>query len=1374
MNKRLHLAIAFFIVALPMLSRAQTFTWNGSISGDWNTSTNWTPNGIPGAGSTVQINSDAVPNTCTLDADRSIAILTVSAGSYDGNGFQLTTTTRTTITGGVLMNFDVSAVSINNVREAVFNGTTVFLKTGSGSNTFYGGNTFNGPVTFYSTNAGRMRIAGTDGDVFNDDVTFYNSTTTSMDVAYRDTTYFNGNVYLENNNTGGIRIGASNVATTVSYIAAGGALLNNGFTNGTLQIRRMTQAGTAANGSFTPTNFTASNSSFGGDFGVTTTSTTMSITDCAFTANCTLVCETNLTINGANQFSSVSGSTSITRQAAGTSASNWVGGNTFGPLTVVNNSNFHIRLANTNGDNFLGAVVLNNSGSGGIQLAYNGTNTFSGDLTLNNTGSGTFTIGGSSGTSTQSTGSILTSGYSGATLTINGFTQSSSTANGSFNPTIFNATNTTLNGNLSVTTSSGNITLNGSSFTATNSFVSAANVVLTNANTFSSVSGTTTLTANSPSGNMIWTGGNAFNNTTINFDGTFYLRMSNTVGDTFSGTTTFNHAGSGIIYVGYAGTNVFHGNCALNNTGTGGFNFGQNGGMTQQTTGRITTTGYANGILTVNNFTQDGSSANDALTPTTFTANNCSFNGGMDITTTSTTLTINNCTFSSGNNFDAFTNLVLNNANSFSTVSGTTTLTGRNSGAVNWAGGNTFGDVIVVSEGSSYIRLANTTADTYLGTARFIVNNSGGLQIAYAGANTFADDIILDNNSTGAVTFCGGGGTAVQSSGSILTNGFTGGSLTLSSFTQSDVQANQFLNPASFTATNCDFSGDFSLTTSAGTLAITTSAFRASNTFNAVSNFTVTGANSFSTTSGSTDFTVNGSTIITWTGGNTFGNVSFTHNSTALWRLANTNPDTYTGSATFVQASTGLFSPAYAGNNLFSGDISTVGTTTAITFGSSTTGRVTLNGSSMQTISGSASFPPTISRLTMSTGGSGGLTLAVPLRISNDLTLTSGNIFTDATNILTLTDESTTTTVGHDGSFIDGPMEYAMLNNSTARSTLNFPVGSGSDWRPAVLEVAHTVNTSYTYRTEVSNESAWDLGYDLPVTVKKLSDIHYWNVTRYLTSTMVEEPSANLRTAAGQEPQITLYFGENDIVYDGADLVVCKTTESAPGTWIDVGGSGAPAYDEGNLLSGSVTSTSSPSAFNSFSIFTLGSFSENPLPVTLTSFSAVPLQDQVMVAWRTETEWNSAAFAVERSLDGKTFETIGTVEAAGYSTAARYYSWMDVQPVPGLAYYRLKELDGSGLSTWHPVVAVQFGSGSAEVFTVYPNPFQQELLLRIRADQPYPEKIQIFDALGQLVHTFTPSGSGEIRLNLVELQSGVYYLIGEGPVAMKPVQLVKQ
>ncbi|MEO1627572.1 MAG: hypothetical protein AAFV25_20645, partial [Bacteroidota bacterium] len=66
--------------------------------------------------------------------------------------------------------------------------------------------------------------------------------------------------------------------------------------------------------------------------------------------------------------------------------------------------------------------------------------------------------------------------------------------------------------------------------------------------------------------------------------------------------------------------------------------------------------------------------------------------------------------------------------------------------------------------------------------------------------------------------------------------------------------------------------------------------------------------------------------------------------------------------------------------------------------------------------------------------------------------------------------------------------------------------------------------------------------------------------------------------------------------------------------------------------------------------------------------------------WSTAQEQNAQSFVVERSMDGRQFKAIGTVDAAGTSDQGQNYSFTDLELGLEDAYYRLRQVDVDGTS----------------------------------------------------------------------------------------------
>jgi hypothetical protein len=95
------------------------------------------------------------------------------------------------------------------------------------------------------------------------------------------------------------------------------------------------------------------------------------------------------------------------------------------------------------------------------------------------------------------------------------------------------------------------------------------------------------------------------------------------------------------------------------------------------------------------------------------------------------------------------------------------------------------------------------------------------------------------------------------------------------------------------------------------------------------------------------------------------------------------------------------------------------------------------------------------------------------------------------------------------------------------------------------------------------------------------------------------------------------------------------------------------------------------------------------LPVILDKFTATRQGNQALLRWQTEQEQNSRDFDIERSPDGISFTTIGSVPAAGNSNSTLQYSFTDPAP-DSKDYYRLRQVDLDGKFTFSSVRLLTF------------------------------------------------------------------------------------
>lgn len=1182
---------------------------------------------------------------------------------------------------------------------------------------------FNDVASFTKTGGIDNNNAGKQ-NIFNSSFTINQQSTSGyFAVGYNSNDLFNGDIIVTNTGSKQIYIGYSSGTGTPTQAAGHSITIGPaGFSGGTLYFGTFTQLGNS------PVSLNFSGTStllyFAGN----------SIFNGAVTANPGGVYFNACTFNS---------TVDVTKTGSGSETS--TGGNVFnGTTTITNNGAGRITLGNTNADQFNASTIFNNTGGERFYFAsgHNGqTTTFASDLTLNsNRTSGTdgwsFMVCEGTNTSISVAGN-LSINCSGALQSNHRFLNGSGTSatyNGIFTASLTNTHASTalqlgvngtssFNDNIIVSNTGG-----GASSSIEFNIGSASSSTLANSKTITLGAGGFT------SGKLglyrfTQSGGTAQSLIQTSGTGALYLGPASA----FGGNVNFNFPQVYLNGTTYSGMATIEKNGATDNAGTGGNVFNGTTIITNSGSGYLMTgNGNADQFNGVTTFNNTGSYriyfAHSHSGQTTTFAQSLTINANKTGGTDTWSYYI-----AEGNN----TNL-------------------------------TFGGDVVLNIGGtlqSNLRIltgSNTTA-IYNGNLNVNLTNSHAstaIQLGTNGTSTYNGNIVVlstGGSSSGGIYFnTGASSSSTLASGKTITlgaGGFTTGNLSLLRFTQLG-------------------STPQTLSQTSGTAILTSGS---SSTFNGNVDFNFPQVFLNGTTyNGSASIQKNGATNNASTGGNVFnGNTILTNTGTGYYLMANSSSDAYNSDVTFIQNNSGPVYPNYNTNCTYSGNISVTSSGTyTITFGVAGSGIATLTGSNAQTInkSGTVGYP-VFTRLVVNKS-SNDVTLNTRVNISSSLTLTQGIINTTQTNILNMNNASSTS-VGNSLSYINGPMNYDMALNGAR--TLNFPIGKSGDWRPAVLSATHNSGTSYTYNSEVFNSSAEALGWTKPASVDLVSLVHWWDITRTNTSTGVNTPTTNL---SGNQT-ITLYYGANDGVTDPTNLTICKNTYTATNAWIDIGGSGA------TITSGNITSTSAPSAFNSFSRFTLGNKvgGINPLPIELLSFQATPVDHKkVLLEWATASEKNNDHFEVERSTDGVNFEYLKPIKAYGNgtSTTKQTYSTPDTDPYTGISYYRLKQVDQDGKYTYSNVVSVNLTENEG-TFTFYPNPlkFNETLNVSLNVSKGEEVLVVLYGPDGKEVYSKViltqQEGENVYAIDLEgKLSSGIYLVTATSKQAIYKRKLIIQ
>ena len=171
-----------------------------------------------------------------------------------------------------------------------------------------------------------------------------------------------------------------------------------------------------------------------------------------------------------------------------------------------------------------------------------------------------------------------------------------------------------------------------------------------------------------------------------------------------------------------------------------------------------------------------------------------------------------------------------------------------------------------------------------------------------------------------------------------------------------------------------------------------------------------------------------------------------------------------------------------------------------------------------------------------------------------------------------------------------------------------------------------------------------------------------------------------------------------------------------------------------------------------------------PLPVELLSLSATTRGNQVEIAWTTATEINNMGFEIQRMSGNNNWEAIGFVDGNYYHNGIINYNFMDVFPLEGINYYRLKQMDYDGAFEFYGPVAADVNA-TGESFSLKVVKKADELFVLLPGQAA--GLLEVFDMQGRMV--FSSFANGNIKLPLAKGSYILRYFNGQDLATAKVV-----
>ncbi|ADY51299.1 hypothetical protein Pedsa_0723 [Pseudopedobacter saltans DSM 12145] len=176
----------------------------------------------------------------------------------------------------------------------------------------------------------------------------------------------------------------------------------------------------------------------------------------------------------------------------------------------------------------------------------------------------------------------------------------------------------------------------------------------------------------------------------------------------------------------------------------------------------------------------------------------------------------------------------------------------------------------------------------------------------------------------------------------------------------------------------------------------------------------------------------------------------------------------------------------------------------------------------------------------------------------------------------------------------------------------------------------------------------------------------------------------------------------------------------------------------------------------SWDIFIL-KWGSTSLPISLTEFKGSKTYLGNLLSWTTLSETDNQYFELERSADGINFSSIKRLTGSGTSTERINYSYLDTNPLAGINYYRLKQVDKNGTFSYSENIVAINTQLSIEGLKAYPNPGLGIVNIQLPSESDDAD-INVYNQAGKLVESYTNvSGSTHI-VDISKQPTGVYYI----------------
>ena len=206
------------------------------------------------------------------------------------------------------------------------------------------------------------------------------------------------------------------------------------------------------------------------------------------------------------------------------------------------------------------------------------------------------------------------------------------------------------------------------------------------------------------------------------------------------------------------------------------------------------------------------------------------------------------------------------------------------------------------------------------------------------------------------------------------------------------------------------------------------------------------------------------------------------------------------------------------------------------------------------------------------------------------------------------------------------------------------------------------------------------------------------------------------------------------------------------GTSWDVDNQGTGA--SGTSGSYNIRSRNGINTFSPYAVFS----SLAALPVELLNFEGEITKKGNVLEWQTASETDNKQFNIEHSTDLRNFTTIGTVAGMGNSNSLQSYDFTHYNPIKGVNYYRLAQIDFSGAMEYSEMIALE-RTDNANSMKVFPTAVTDQLFFTAGEWIANGTQLEVLNQLGhQVFQAILTSETLQNSIDVSRLVPGKYWV----------------